>query len=281
MPIATVFYVSYHKDYDWFTYSYRSLKKYGSGFAHVMVAVPHQDGEKFRPFCEQNGILLRTYLEVPGKEFLHHEVLKCEADIWVPADTEIVVHIDSDCIFVEKFSLDTYMHEGRPILPRERYEDFRHYPSRYSWKRCVDYAIGGDHEWETMTRHPSLYYAEVYGELRRRVEKRHRISFQQFVLYQKNTFPQSFAELPTIGAMALDLWPEKYQIVDVVITPSAAWADPKWEKFGIKPGVNAGKTLWHLPNGEIEERPLVNPMKYYWSRFGVDKYRVELDANVA
>lgn len=306
---AAIFYVSFRGHKSWFEYSIRTLEKFGSGFSSVTVAVPNGDVELFKPFCDQRNIRLRPYLEMPGKPFVHHMLSKCEADIYCPHDAQLIVHLDSDSIFVEKFSLDTYLHEGRPILMREHFDDFRHYPSRYGWKACTDYAIRLDCQWETMCRHPSIHWRPVYRAMRDRVEYVHGIPFTQYVLFQKDSFAQSFCEFVALGNWAMQMVPESYQWVDSIITPGKYWADPKWEKLGLPSAetINGAPSplhpdgrgngaigeywaekgwnpiaLWHNADGSIENRPYpANPMRYYWSKYGTEKFRAELDALVA
>ena len=140
---AHLFWISYKKDYDWFTYSVKTVEKFGSGFSGMTVCVPNQDLGVFQGFCDAHNIRLRGYIEVPSKPFICHMLEKCNADLWVPADTNLVVHLDSDSIFVEKFSLDTYLRNGLPIMMRERFDDFKHYPSRQLWKRTKRSALNG------------------------------------------------------------------------------------------------------------------------------------------
>jgi hypothetical protein len=322
---AAIFYVSYKRDFDWFTYSIRTLEKFGSGFSSVTVAVPNQDLSVFQKFCEAHKIRLRGYIEVPGKSFICHMLQKCMADVWCPRESDVIVHLDSDNIFQEKFSLDTYLHDGLPILMREHFDDFRQYPSRYGWKWVTDYALRDDIQWETMCRHPSIHWKDLYRVMRDRVEEMHGIPFEQYMVFQKDSFPQSVCEFCLLGTTAIrnnfgpgqwneakDGWPAlngRYRFVDSVITPGPYWADPKWEILGLPPadkirsapaplladGRGSGAIgeywakegwspicLWHLPGGTVENRPYpANPMRYYWSKFGTEKFRAELDALIA
>jgi hypothetical protein len=306
---AHLFWVSYKKDFDWFSYSVRTVEKFGSGFSGMTVAVPNQDLSVFQKFCDAHKIRLRGYLEMPGKPFISHMLEKCQADVWVPADTDLVVHLDSDSIFVEKFSMETYLHEGLPILMRENFDDFPQYPSRREWKRVTDYALRYDCQWETMCRHPSVHWRELYRPMRQHIEEVHGIPFSQYVLFQKDSFAQSFCEFVTLGNYAIMAMPDRYQFVDSINTPGKYWVDPKWKILGLPDasiissippplhpdgrGSDAIKKywdnigwkpicLWRLPGGIVENRPYPpNPMRYYWSKWGVEKFRDELEGLIA
>jgi hypothetical protein len=264
-----IFLVTYAKDYDFTSYTLRSIDKFGSGFSGVTMVVPSGDESRFQPLARKHGVNLRPYHEYAAKGFLHHQVCKCEADLWCPKGTDLVAHIDADCMFKEPFSPDTFMRGGKPILVRERYEDFRHYPARYSWKECVERALGIEMPWETMVRHPGVFWTGMYGEMRRRIEEVHQMPFTQFVLAQRNEFPQTFAEFPTIGGYALHAWAQKCTVVTRVITPSEYWKssgiEPMARDVVGKPVGETDITLWE----DWGREPLISPVHYFWSRAGV------------
>lgn len=291
--------VSFARDFEFFTYFVRSYEKFCTGgFTGITVVVPHHDVPQFKPFCYAHGVTLRWNLQMPGKEFLSHEVVKCEADLWLPRDTDLIFHFDSDCFFHKTFSADTWIFDGRPRITKERYSDFKWYAHRYGWKACVDHALGGDHEWETMTQHPFIYWRRLYKDLREHIEERHGMPFNQYVLFQKNSFPQSFAEFPTLGAFALDTDgnPSSYQEIIEIYHAGPDWAGPGWEKFGIRPNVFtqemldntmrhgrqgfSSKALWISRNGPIisyEDKGIYNPVTTHWSHGGVAAHRQKLE----
>lgn len=260
---AEIFLVTYGNDYEFTSYTLQSIAKFGRGFAGITIVVPTRDEQLFKPLADRYGCTLRSYYESESKGFLHHQVCKCEADLWCPRDTDLVVHIDSDCIFKEPFSLDTFLEGGKPILLREHFEDFREYHARYSWKRCAEYALGLDVQWETMVRNPSVFHVDTYERMRRHIEKRHHYPFTQYVLLQRNEFPQTYAEFPTLGAFALEYDADRYQIVTRLETPGPFYlTKPEWV-LG-----EGQRDIWHFGD-RVELRPLVSPVQYFWSRAGV------------
>ena len=278
---AEILIVSYAKDYDFLSYTLRAIAKFGSGFAGVTLVVPTSDEARFRPLAKKHDVNLRLFYEAAGKGFLHHQVCKCEADLWCPKGTDVVVHFDSDCITKEPFTPDTFMRGGKPVLVREHFDDFKHYAARYSWRKCVEHALGVDMEWETMVRHPGVFRVGTYGAMRRRIEQFHGYPFTQYVLLQRNEFPQTFAEFPTIGGYALAFERDDYVVVTRVVTPSERWRDfgvtpmPRDAK-GVPVGTEEDLNLW----GETRSThgALVSPVKYFWSRGGVTpKMRGEIE----
>jgi hypothetical protein len=284
---AEILLVTYAPDFDFTSYTLRSIAKFGRGFAGITIVVPYKDGDLFAPLAKKHGCNLRLFYEAAGKGFLHHQVVKCEADLWCPKGTDLVVHIDSDCVFKEPFSVDTFMNGGgKPILLRERYADFAHYGARASWQKCVEHALGIEMPWETMVRHPGVFWTKMYREMRTWIEDRHGYPFTQYVLLQRNEFPQTFAEFPTIGGFALgsDQWRERYSVVTRVVTPSEYWRD-----HGITPlergkdGKPIGETDYNLFGDDVSTHgPLVSPVHYFWSRRGVTpEIRAKLETILA
>lgn len=156
------------------------------------------------------------------------------------------------------------------------------------------HALGYDCEWETMVRHPSLFHVDMYRRLRNRIEDLHGYPFDQYVLLQRNEFPQTFSEFPTMGAFVLQNDADRYRLVTCVHTPGEHWRDPKWLKYGIEPVIRDSrngspavkdlpmKFLWHMDDGSMEWRPLINPVRYFWSKKGVTpEYRNVIEAMLA
>lgn len=256
-PKTEIFLVSFRRDFEFATYCLRSIKKFCTGFAGTTVLVPHTDAEMFGPICAETGAKLRTFLEMPGKGMLHHELCILESDIWCP-EAEYILHVDSDCCFIRPTTPDDYFVEGRPVMLRERFEDFKQYETRYSWKKCVEEALGFPVEWETMVRHPAIFDRRVYRETRFIIERGHSVPVTQYVLSKKNDFPQTFAEFPTLGAVALSTgFP-------------VCWVDFKSKNYGGWEGTDTSthRGSYSLLSGP-EERDIVPHLWAGWTHGGV------------
>jgi hypothetical protein len=275
---SELFLVTYAKDYDFTSYTLRSIAKFSRGFAGITIVVPTHDEARFRSLAKKHDCNLRSYFESESKGFLHHQVCKCEADLWCPRDRDLIFHIDADCVFKEPFSPETFLRSGKPILVRERFDDFKHYAARYSWKQCAEYALGVEMEWETMVRHPGVFWRDLYPRLRAHVEQRHHYPFTQYVLLQRNEFPQSFAEFPTLGGYALAFDKGRYSVITKVGTPCEWWASQGVEVVERDAkGVPAREINFYLD--EFWSRVTIgDPVRYFWSRAGVTtKIRKEIE----
>lgn len=214
--------VSYLPDLEWITLSLRSISKYATGFSGVTIIVPWQDLGSFLPFeawRTKDGapIRVKKYIDVPGKGMLMHEVMICSADIYCP-HAEFIMHMDSDCLFHEAVTPEDYIRNGKPDLLMVKYTSFPAGRAEYKWQQNVMRALGYsiDHvPFETMQRHPSVHVKDVYSQMRHRVEEIHKCPFNQYVIEQENSWPQGFAEFPTIGAYAYWKLPSAYNFIEI------------------------------------------------------------------
>jgi hypothetical protein len=221
--------VTFCRDLEFAEYSMRSVRKFTSGFRDNICVVPTQDGEMYREMAEPLGFTVKTFDEWPGKGFLHHEAIICEGDVWCPG-ADAILHIDGDCLFTGNVNAMDYFHNGRPILYRERFEDFKKHPNRYGWKACIKSATGIDAEWETMVRHPSVHIPKTYQATREMIAAHTGKDCKEFIRSCRNTYPQTFAEFPTLGAVAIEKCPDDYCFVDV----GQGIPIPKWDKTNDK-----------------------------------------------
>ena len=209
--------VTYGKDLEFAERSLRSIEKFASGFSEVRVVVPYQDWIAFNAIA--GSATVDSFVEAKGKGMVHHMAMICRGDMILP-EADAILHMDADCLFTEPVTPADYIVNGKPVLVRQRYEDFKETQrTRYSWKKCVLAATGIDPEWETMCRHPSVHLPCVYAKTRELIRAWTGIDYESYILSCRNEFPQTFAEFPTLGAVAWEYFRDRYDWVDVKDTP--------------------------------------------------------------
>lgn len=205
--------VTYAKDLEWLEYSLQCIQRFVTGFESVKIAVPTVDLKRFLPLesryktADQKPILIKQYLEYPEKGMMNAQVMKLYADVLCP-DADLIFHIDADCLFHAPVTPDDYLCEGRPVLICTLFDGIPEHRAEHIWRNNAMRALGLPKEdvlYETMQRHPGVFKRELYPILRDWIERVHNTPFHQYVLEQKNDFPQGFAEFPTIGALAIHL----------------------------------------------------------------------------
>jgi hypothetical protein len=71
-----------------------------------------------------------------------------------------------------------------------------------------------------MRRHPAVHHRGVYKALRDHIERRHKMSFDRFMLTRKADFPWGVSEFNILGQIALSPeWAGKYHFIDTSTTP--------------------------------------------------------------
>lgn len=222
-------YTTFARDLEWTRYSLESFRKYCTGFSGVTIVVPYWDVNKFLQFerysTPECPVLIKDFLEYPSKGFVHHLAMKCYADVFSP-QADFIMHMDPDCLVCQPMSPNDYLIDGKPTLVIEPYEVLKTaHPARYNWKRVTEEALKFDCTHETMCRHPAVHHAWLYKRVREHIEREHTTPFYDYVIKQKNQYPQGFAEFPTLGAYAMKYHAEMYNLIDRGDKGDAA--DPK------------------------------------------------------
>jgi hypothetical protein len=205
--------VTFAKDAPFAAYALQSIRRFCTGFGGVTVVVPNADVELFRKMDAPAGTVVKGFHEPEGKGMLAHMACKMEADIWCP-QAHAILHLDADTIFWEDCTPDDFLVDGKPVLYREKFENFKQHAARYSWKECARRATGIDPEWECMVRHPIIHLTPTYGLTRRLITNHVGMDWKQWWMQGNNSFPQSRAEFPTLGAVAIDHASDRYSFVD-------------------------------------------------------------------
>lgn len=241
-------FTTFARDIEWMRYSLESFRKYCTGFAGVTICVPTWDVDKFRQFERYSTpdcpIEIHGFLEYPGKGFVNHLAIKCSADLYAPKATHIL-HMDPDCLFsapqtpydylaVCSFASTCTSDQDSfyvPVLVIEPYEVLKTvHPARYNWKQVTEFAVGFTCTHETMCRHPAVHVPTTYRYTRNLIEEVHKCPFYDFVLRQKNQYPQGFGEFNTLGAVAYERFKDSYKFIDRGDKGIAADPTPKvWQ----------------------------------------------------
>lgn len=261
-----ILYVTFARDLQWIDYSLQSVRKYATGFSAITIVVPTHDVDKFlylekkfsTPDCP---VLIKNFLEYPGKGFVHHLAMKCYADVFMP-DMDLILHLDPDCLFnkpvapydyvVKKSYLSSelgYQLSIAPVLVVEPYEAIKksgHMP-RYGWKSITEEALKFECPVETMCRHPAIHWRSTYIGLRAYIEMIHITPFTDFVIKQKNSFPQGFGEFNTLGSYAYRFLKESYHFIDRGFDGEKNDPEPKlhqmWSYTGVDNNIETIKQI--------------------------------------
>jgi len=211
-----IFIVSCAKHFPWLDYALQSINKFASGFSRVTVAIPHTEMDAL---VERNidcpSAIVRTGDEWPGKGMLWHMSQIMRSDEWCP-DADFILHTDSDCIFTEPFSPDDYFVNGKPVLMHASFKWLinTQQANLEMWQRAVAAAVGWKPSEETMRRHPAVHPRKIYAKARECIEAYTKMPCDDYIKSCENAFPQTFAEFPTLGAVAWRFFRNDYHWID-------------------------------------------------------------------
>ena len=205
--------VTFRRDLEFAACAMRSVRKYATGFDENIVAVPVEDAALFREMAKPLGFTVIPFEDWPGKGFLKHMAVICQADAYC-YKADAILHLDSDCLFTEPVDASDYFINGKPVLYREKFENFRHHANRYGWKATVRSAIGIDPEYEYMVRHPAVHVRSVYAVTRTLIEANTGMPWERHIALCRNEYPQTFAEFPTLGVVAQHYFEKSYHFIE-------------------------------------------------------------------
>lgn len=214
-----IFLVTYARDFRYLKYCLRSIEKFAKGFSGVTILVPNQDVAELRKIIAINyhgeiPIRVKRGTEWVGKGFLWHMAQICRADEWCPK-ADFVAHLDPDCVFTAPCSPETFFKDGKPVLRYEPFESLaKREPNIWNWKIACDNALPFQVNDEGMRGHPEIYTRITYELTRQMVEEKTKMPFNEYVRSCKNSFPQSFAEFPTLSAVAKECCADSYCLHD-------------------------------------------------------------------
>jgi hypothetical protein len=216
---------SYHKDFNWLRQCLRSLAKFSTGFLTPVIAVPGDDVDAAEDVTKGAKIGVVKAWDGPGFGRAQHAMM-C-GDELCPY-TDYVWLLGSDCLAVEPFTPETYCGpNGLPFMLYNSWNHMRkHCPPTLHWKPGVEKALGWESQGEFMRRLPLAYPVTMLPALREFIQRRHGISFRDYVLRSVNT-ERNFSESNVMGEWAYRMAHDAYNWVNMDKPPAGFVPWPK------------------------------------------------------
>lgn len=190
-----IFIKTYKKDFPFLRYCLLSIQKFCTGFNEVVIVCPNKDVDLLKSYGFPD--IRVVGIEEKGNGYMYQQVVKLKAFNYCNA--EAILYVDSDCVFIKPSSPKDFMHDGRPMLLRTKY-DKPGMPLFY--QKSTEKATGFKSEWEYMRRHPMMHLREVLMSFP---------DMEQYVLSPENI---QFSEFNYIGQMIEKHHAEKYVLTD-------------------------------------------------------------------
>jgi hypothetical protein len=202
-----IFIRSYYKDFDWLAYCLASIDKFCSGFRSVIVVVPRSSWpslHKLRSTARNVQFMVcRDYLV----DYLGQQVTKLHADLFT--DSDLICHVDSDCIFTRPVSPGDLLQEGRVRILMCLIANLGY---RSPWQRSTEKFLGWSVTYDFMQNPPFTFPRWLYTEIRKHALQMHGVSLRQYVISRPRPV---FSEFNVLGAYAYERHRELFQWVDL------------------------------------------------------------------
>lgn len=244
---VSILIISYIKHFPWLKQCLRSIEKYATGFHEVSVWVPNEDIPEMQKLEQEykGSIPIRVvgYDDWPAKGMLKHFDLIFHADQCCP-EADYITHMDSDTIFIAPVTPADYIVDGKPVLMYASYDWLgRIEPAILCWQEGAHQALGWKPHEEAMRRLPLTYTRETYLLTRQCVERNVRKPISDYIKDQRNEFPQTVNEFPTLGAYAWRFMSQRYQWINQELEPRPK--DKLFQLWGHASDFNAPMEVWH------------------------------------
>lgn len=163
-----IFIKTYPKDFVWLEWCLKSIQKFCSGFTGVSI-VCDREGDGSFPVGVVSGMqdVQIFYVDRPRscEGYLFQQAVKLKALDYCPHGTEAVLYVDSDVIFFEKTTPESFLSDdGRVVLLKESYSSLLQHPENKgvaAWQRSTHVAVGIRPVSEYMRRMPLLFSAHT------------------------------------------------------------------------------------------------------------------------
>ena len=249
---VSILIVTFERDFLWLKCCLKSIAKFATGFHEVIVAIPEET--PFNTMSWLFGVFPKLTLRLapfedwPGKGFVRHMDRIMHADEICP-DSDFILHMDADCIFTEPVRPDDYFVDGKPVLITAPYEwivrKFNN-PHHLRWRDAVVNAIGGSSGREGMRRHPAVHHPRVYHMARALIEQYTGKPVSEHIRGTQETFPQGFAEFPTLAEVAWRHFRSDYHWIAQETDP---WPTDKLLQFWSHGPIDKPQNVWQ--GGEL------------------------------
>ncbi len=138
---------SYSRDFPWLSYALRSVQKFATGFRDVVIVIP--DTDDLPNLTVEKVVKVRDTM--PG--YMAQQWSKLNAPAY--SDADAFLYMDSDCIFTEPVTPETFMTDGRVNWLHTPFDKVGE-DARRAWFEVMKKCIGEEPQHEMMRRHPQL-----------------------------------------------------------------------------------------------------------------------------
>ena len=196
MRVLDVFYVTYLHDLEWFQWSLASVKKNLKGFRKIVAVAPEQDAHLF---SQIEGVEWHFIPDWSGKGYFWQQWVKMRA--WSFTDAELIMHVDSDVMFLAPTETQELMDGDRPCWMWQNYSEL---PTDVPWQKPTEDACKFACSREFMRAFPFIVDRRTHEKSETVLVGNHGYSLEHYV-----RTASVFSEFNCMGAIA---WSEQHDL---------------------------------------------------------------------
>lgn len=216
---ASIFIKSWKQDLPWLHYCLRSIRKFGSGFEGITLVVDESCTPRMMKDFNLSGV---TLVRVPDWEngYVQQQAVKLSAGQMISSD--LILFVDSDCIFHTPFSPESFMRDGKPVLLKTKYGNLG---GAEAWKAITEAVVGWPVEYEYMRRLPWMYRRDTLFAFKN--------TFPELIPKLKTLKDRSFSEFNALGAFIDRYESHLYHVSDTEVWMPPSVARQFWSWSGL------------------------------------------------
>lgn len=207
---TAIFIKTCKKDIEWLKFCIRSIRRYTWGFNEVVVVADNGCEEEMKMV---SGLVTQIHY-VPEWEDgrIQQQFYKLRAFQYCSSD--IILFVDSDCLFTEYCSPDAFMRDGKPVIGKTLYDKVG---DAKCWKAPTESYLGFEVSHEYMRWLPWMCRRDTLV----RIAEKHP-DWEQRLRKIKNNL---FSEFNVIGAYI-----DRFESEDYFITDTDEWEPRKYAR---------------------------------------------------
>lgn len=199
---VSAFIRSYRKDFEWLRYCLLSLKRHGSQFHEIVVAVPAQEAPALL-VPPHLGVRVVKLQPKHQRGYIDQQHSKCTADLHCSGD--YIMHFDSDCVAKQTINLPDFFVGDRPKL---LFRPWAEAGDAICWRAITHQALRREPLFETMPAMPFLYPAKAHKAFRTYIQWLYQTDFDAWFAQ----LPE-FSEFNALGNFCHQLLPDAFHFV--------------------------------------------------------------------
>lgn len=200
---TSIFIRSYRADRFWLEYCLRSLQKFASGFAEIIVALPLGDEPHFDQYDFRGAKVVWVNDPNECSGYCAQQLSKLNADCYCVGET--ILFLDSDCFVTGDMRPEMFLRGGRPIQLLRHWGDLP--KNAQDWRPITRGIVGFEPQFEYMALHPLIFDRRTFALTRAMIEHTQKKPMSEFV---SGIVANRMSEFNALGAVAHRCHPSFY-----------------------------------------------------------------------